>query len=277
MTSRIDRALRRAQDKRAAPALRDLRHGAAIPTTRPREKILHGLPAAGADMIELGMPFSDPMADGPAIQASSLRALKAGQTMKKTLELVRSFRAHDDGHADRAVRLLQPDLRLSRASASSTTPRPPASTASSSSTCRPRRTRSCACRPSRRGLNFIRLATPDHGRQAPAGGARQHVGLRLLCFHYRHHRHRRARRGRRSCRTSRASRSRPGCPSPSASASRRPHQAKAIAAGADGVVVGSALVNAIRDSLGPKGEATGKTAPNVLDLVKSLSRALRRA
>ncbi|MGB0670821.1 MAG: tryptophan synthase subunit alpha, partial [Rhodospirillales bacterium] len=59
-------------------------------------EILMGLPAAGADLIELGMPFSDPMADGPAIQASSLRALKAGQTQKKTLDLVRLFRATDD-------------------------------------------------------------------------------------------------------------------------------------------------------------------------------------
>ena len=59
------------------------------------QEILLGLPAAGADLIELGMPFSDPMADGPAIQASSLRALKAGQTMKHTLELVRGFRRHD--------------------------------------------------------------------------------------------------------------------------------------------------------------------------------------
>src|SRR5262245_58911719 len=59
------------------------------------EKILLGLPAAGADTIELGMPFSDPMADGPAVQASSLRALKSGQTMAKTLELVRSFRRRD--------------------------------------------------------------------------------------------------------------------------------------------------------------------------------------
>ena len=57
--------------------------------------ILHGLPAAGADLVELGMPFSDPMADGPAVQAASVRALKAGQTMAKTLKLVRDFRAHD--------------------------------------------------------------------------------------------------------------------------------------------------------------------------------------
>lgn len=57
--------------------------------------ILRGLPAAGADLIEIGMPFSDPMADGPAIQASSLRALRAGMTLRKTLELVRRFRAED--------------------------------------------------------------------------------------------------------------------------------------------------------------------------------------
>ena len=65
------------------------------PDYETSKKILLGLPEAGADLIELGMPFSDPMADGPAIQASSLRALKAGQTMRKTLELVRAFREHD--------------------------------------------------------------------------------------------------------------------------------------------------------------------------------------
>lgn len=58
-------------------------------------EILRGLPAAGADLIELGMPFSDPMADGPAIQASSLRALGNGATMQKTLALVRRFRQGD--------------------------------------------------------------------------------------------------------------------------------------------------------------------------------------
>src|SRR5436305_4151816 len=58
--------------------------------------ILKALPQAGADVIELGMPFTDPMADGPAIQASSLRALKAGQKMKKTLAIVRAFRKADD-------------------------------------------------------------------------------------------------------------------------------------------------------------------------------------
>ncbi|PWC32300.1 tryptophan synthase subunit alpha [Azospirillum sp. TSO35-2] len=65
--------------------------------------VLHGLPAAGADLIELGMPFTDPMADGPAIQASSLRALHAGMTVRKTLELVRGFR---EGDADTPIILM---------------------------------------------------------------------------------------------------------------------------------------------------------------------------
>ncbi len=55
-------------------------------------EILRELPEAGADVIELGMPFSDPMADGPAVQASRQRALKNGQTLRKTLQLAKSFR-----------------------------------------------------------------------------------------------------------------------------------------------------------------------------------------
>jgi tryptophan synthase alpha chain len=57
--------------------------------------ILQALPAAGSDVIEVGMPFSDPMADGPAIQASGMRALHGGQTLKKTLAMVREFRKTD--------------------------------------------------------------------------------------------------------------------------------------------------------------------------------------
>jgi tryptophan synthase alpha chain len=60
------------------------------------EKILLGLPGAGADLIELGMPFSDPMADGPAVQAASLRALASGANMNQTLDLVRLFRQSDN-------------------------------------------------------------------------------------------------------------------------------------------------------------------------------------
>src|ERR1700677_4419174 len=59
-------------------------------------EIIKALPAAGADIIEIGMPFTDPMADGPPIQAAGVRALKAGMTLRKTLALVREFRGHDD-------------------------------------------------------------------------------------------------------------------------------------------------------------------------------------
>ncbi len=58
-------------------------------------EVVRALPKAGAHVIELGMPFTDPMADGPAIQAAGLRALKSGMTLKKTLKLVADFRAGD--------------------------------------------------------------------------------------------------------------------------------------------------------------------------------------
>jgi len=66
------------------------------PDAETSRAIVEGLPAAGADLIELGMPFTDPMADGPAIQAAGLRALAAGANMRRTLELVRDFRTGDD-------------------------------------------------------------------------------------------------------------------------------------------------------------------------------------
>jgi tryptophan synthase alpha chain len=66
------------------------------PDQETAQKIINGLPAAGADVIEMGMPFSDPMADGPAIQLANLRALANGITLSKTLDMVREFRKHDD-------------------------------------------------------------------------------------------------------------------------------------------------------------------------------------
>ncbi|HEY0901320.1 MAG TPA: tryptophan synthase subunit alpha [Micavibrio sp.] len=65
------------------------------PDRATAQTILNGLPAAGADIIELGMPFSDPMADGPAIQAAAQRALAGNMTLAQTLAMVASFRAHD--------------------------------------------------------------------------------------------------------------------------------------------------------------------------------------
>ena len=65
------------------------------PSLETSQKIFDSLPDFGADFIELGMPFSDPMADGPAIQASSLRALNQGMNLKKTLLMVKNFRKKD--------------------------------------------------------------------------------------------------------------------------------------------------------------------------------------
>ena len=66
------------------------------PNYETAEAVLHGLPGAGVDVIELGLPFTDPMADGPTIQLAGQRALEAGQTLQKTLQMVRDFRTKDD-------------------------------------------------------------------------------------------------------------------------------------------------------------------------------------
>ena len=89
-------------DRRFAALKREGRAGliafvtAGDPDAGTSREILSGLPGAGADLIELGVPFSDPMADGPAIQASSQRALKAGASLSATLAMVKDFRAADD-------------------------------------------------------------------------------------------------------------------------------------------------------------------------------------
>jgi tryptophan synthase alpha chain len=236
-------------------------------------EILLGLPGAGADVIEFGMPFSDPMADGPAVQASSLRALKAGQTMRRTLDLVRAFRAKDrdtpivlfgyynpiyiypaqqfldDAVAAGADGLLVVDV-------------PPEADAE-------------LCLPAiGRGLNFIRLATPTtDAKRLPAVLANTSGFLYYVSI------------------TGITGSAAPEVKTVHADVARikkstqlpvavgfgikTPAQAKDIAAGADAVAVGSALVEAIRNSLGEKGESTGNTVPAVLSLVQGLSGALR--
>jgi tryptophan synthase alpha chain len=94
MTTRIDRRFEELKSQGRAALVTFLTAGDPDPETSLA--LLRAVPAAGADVVELGMPFTDPMADGPAIQLSSQRALKAGQTLKKTLEMVRAFRRADD-------------------------------------------------------------------------------------------------------------------------------------------------------------------------------------
>src|SRR5713101_7967933 len=95
MTTRINRRFSELQREGRAALVTFLTAG--DPDLETSLAIMRALPAAGADVIEFGMPFTDPMADGPAIQMSSQRALKAGQTLAKTLAMVRAFRQADDG------------------------------------------------------------------------------------------------------------------------------------------------------------------------------------
>jgi tryptophan synthase alpha chain len=239
------------------------------------EKILLGLPAAGADLIELGMPFSDPMADGPAIQASSQRALKSGHTMRKTLELVRTFRTQDRltplvlfGYYN-PVYIYPREAFLDEAKAAGAdgliiVDLPPEADDE-------------LCLPAiARGLNFVRLATPttDEARLsavlANTSGFLYYVSITgitgtaapdVAAVHAHVARIKKVTQ----------------LPIAVGFGVRTPEQAKALGAGAEGVAVGSALVNAVKNSLGSKGESTGKTVSDVLDLVKSLSQALRPA
>ena len=93
MTTRIDQRFEKLRQQGRTALVTFVTAG--DPDYETSLKIIAGLPEAGADIIELGMPFTDPMADGPAIQAAGLRALAAGQTMKKTLKLVKAFRKAD--------------------------------------------------------------------------------------------------------------------------------------------------------------------------------------
>ncbi len=236
-------------------------------------EILFGLPAAGADVIELGMPFSDPMADGPAIQASSLRALKAGQTMRRTLQLVRKFRERDQttpivlmGYYN-PIYVFPANEFLDQAKAAGVdglivVDLPPEA---DDELCLPA---------AERGISFIRLATPTtDAKRLPqvlqnTSGFLYYVSITGITGS--------------------------AAPDPDAVSKqvrhikaatdipvavgfgvRTPAQVKAIAKGADGVVVGSALVGEIVRTLGSEGRGTGETAPAVLNLVRSLSGALR--
>ena len=92
--TRLDKTFKHLSESNSKAFLAFISAGDPDPTTSL--EIMKGLPGAGADIIELGMPFTDPMADGPSIQAASQRALKAGMTLKGTLDMVRQFRSHND-------------------------------------------------------------------------------------------------------------------------------------------------------------------------------------
>jgi tryptophan synthase alpha chain len=221
------------------------------------------------------MPFSDPMADGPAVQASSLRALRGGQTLHKTLDLVAAFRAQDQTTPIVLMGYYNPiyvyprERFLDNAVAAGVdgliiVDVPPEADDE-------------LCLPAiDRGLNFIRLATPTtDARRLPAvlantSGFLYYVsitGITGTAAPDVADVHAQVARIKKSTKL----------PIAVGFGVKTPDQARLIAAGADGVVVGSALVNAVRDSLDAEGKATGNTVPDVLNLVRNLSGALRLA
>jgi tryptophan synthase alpha chain len=237
--------------------------------------IVKALPKAGADLIELGMPFTDPMADGPAIQAAGLRALAAGQNMIKTLKLVREFRAGDSDTPIVLMGYYNPiyiygvDKFITDAISAGVdglivVDLPPEEDDE-------------LCIPAlKAGLNFIRLATPTtDDKRLPAvlnntSGFVYYVSITGITG---------AAAPDASKVSSAVARVKRHTKLPVAVGFgvRSAEQARAIAENADGVVVGSALIDALRGSLDKTGKAGPGTVKAVTDLVSDLAKGVRAA
>jgi tryptophan synthase alpha chain len=237
--------------------------------------VIKALPQAGADIIEVGMPFTDPMADGPAIQASGLRALKAGTTLKKTLALVRNFRESDDTTPIILMGYYNPiyihgvDKFLADARA--------AGVDGLILVDMPAEEDDELCIPAlKAGLNFIRLATPTtDDKRLPAvlantSGFVYYVSITGIT-------------GSASADTEVVAtavariKRHTQLPVCVGFGIRTPDQARAIASRADGAVVGTALVDALGKSLDAEGRATATTVSAVTDLVAALAQGVRGA
>jgi tryptophan synthase alpha chain len=273
MTTRIDRRFAELKTEGRAALVTFLTAGDPDPDTSLA--ILRALPAAGADVIELGMPFTDPMADGPAIQMASQRALKAGQTLTHTLAMVRAFRRDDDATPLVLMGYYNPiyiygvDRFLADAKAAGVdglivVDLPPEEDDE-------------LCLPAlKAGLNFIRLATPTtDDKRLPAvlantSGFVYYVSITGITGSAAPD------TGKVNAAVARIKRH-TALPVAVGFGVRTAEQAAAIAAGADGVVVGSALVGALKDSLDRDGKATAKTVTVVVNLVAELARGVRGA
>ena len=235
--------------------------------------ILKALPGAGADIIEFGMPFSDPMAEGPPIQAADIRALTAGQTMVKTLEQVRAFRAGDNetpivlmGYYNPiyiyGVERFVADAKAAGVDGLIVVDLPPEEDEE-------------LCLPAiRAGISFIRLATPTSDDKRLPVLLRNSSGFVYYVSVLGVTGVKSAAAGDVAAAVARI-KAHTSLPVMVGFGVKTGEQAAAIAAHADGVVVGSALVNAVRDSL-DGGKATAATVKAVADLVADLAAGVRR-
>ncbi|MGO9418754.1 tryptophan synthase subunit alpha [Roseiarcus sp.] len=268
MSERIERRFERLAAERRPGLVTFVMAG--DPDAKTSLAILEALPAAGADIVELGMPFTDPMADGPAIQAAGLRALKSGQTLRATLKMVAAFRQEN---ADTPIILMgyynpiysygvAPFLRDAKAAGVDgliVVDLPPEEDDE-------------LCLPSlRAGLSFIRLATPttDDVRLpavlANTSGFVYYVSITGVTGSATPDP---AVVGKAVARIKRHT----ALPVAVGFGVKDAASAAAIGSAADGVVVGSALVEAVRGSL-EDGKATQATVGSVGKLVETLARA----
>ncbi|MDP6390162.1 MAG: tryptophan synthase subunit alpha [Alphaproteobacteria bacterium] len=243
------------------------------PDPETAEEIVLGLPRAGADLIELGMPFSDPMADGPSIQASSLRALKAGASLVKTLDLVKAFRATDDATPIILMGYYNPiytygvekflaDAIEAGVDGLIIVDLPPEEDEE-------------LCRPALdAGLNWIRLATPttDHARLPKVltntSGFVYYVSVLGITGT------RSAAEGHIEAAVERLRRH-TDLPIAVGFGIKTPDAAAAVAGVADAAVVGSAIVDRIAAGLDENGRAAPGLAAEVLDFVGELAAGVR--
>jgi tryptophan synthase alpha chain len=245
------------------------------PDTETSLAILKALPKAGADVLEIGVLFSDPMADGPPIQAAGLRAQKAGQTMKKTLAMVRDFRAGDGETPIVLMGYYNPifiygvdrflvDAKAAGVDGLIVVDLPPEEDAE-------------LCLPAlKAGLNFIRLATPTtDDKRLPAvlantSGFVYYVSIAGITGAATPDANRVAAAVARIKRHSQL-------PVAVGFGVKTAAQARAIAQNADGVVVGSALVDVLRSTLDADGKATAGTVNGVVSLAAELAAGVRGA
>ncbi|GAA0784722.1 tryptophan synthase subunit alpha [Roseibium denhamense] len=239
------------------------------------QAILNALPAAGADVIELGMPFSDPMAEGIPIQLANQRALAAGQTMDKTLDMVRAFRKQDQDTPIILMGYFNPIYVRD--------PKKFVHVAKEAGVDGfiivdiPAEADDELCLPALdAGLNFIRLATPTtDDKRLPAvlantSGFVYYVSVTGITGANI------ADTGRVTAAVNRI-KSHTELPVAVGFGVKTSDQAAVIGKDADGVVVGSVLVNAIKDTLDADGNATDKTVEAVTAVVADLAAGCARA